>query len=108
MSTQRITVYKGRDNTETLQFLDGGTVQDLSDITRIKLILNSTVTIDSNVETAAFDFTTDTSQLDLALGGVTLTVGSYEGTEIVMYDSVNTSGVTWGKIDLLVKANYET
>lgn len=108
MSTQRITVYKGRDNTESIQFLDGGSVQNLSDITRVKLILNASTTVDSNDSPSAFDWTSDTDQLDLTLGGLSLTVGSYEDTEIVMYDAVNTSGVNWGTIDLIVKANYES
>ena len=108
MSSQRITVYKGRDNTESIEFLDGGTVQNLSDITRVKLILNSSTTIDSDDSPSAFDWTSDTSQLDLILGSESLTVGSYEDTEIILYDAVNTSGVHWGSIDLIVKANYES
>lgn len=108
MSDQRITVYKSRDNTESLQFLDGGTVQDLSDITRVKLILDGSTTIDSDDTPSAFDWTSNSEQLDLKLGGVSLTVGSYENTEIVLYDAVNTSGVHWGVVDLIVKANFGT
>ncbi len=65
------------------------------------LEVDSTV-IDSAVSASAFDWDTDPTKLVLALGGESITAGTYKAT-LTVYDPDNTDGIVWGQFNLVVR-----
>ena len=99
-------VYLGHDNTIDLLLTADGAAVDLSAVTRMTLELDATV-IDSDPEESpdAFDWDTGTTgKLVLALGGETITAGTYEKATLTVYDPTNTDGIVWGQFNLVVHA----
>jgi len=97
--------YIGHDNTIDLLLKADGEAVDLSDITRIKLIIGSTE-IDSNSESDVFTWT-DTGTtgkviVDLNEYSGTLAAGAYTA-RLIVYDIVHTDGIVWGEFYLYVK-----
>ena len=94
-------VYLGHDNTIDLLLKADGAAVDLSAVTRMTLEVDSTV-IDSAVSTTAFDWDTDSTKLVLALGGESITAGTYKAT-LTVYDPDNADGLVWGQFNLVVR-----
>ena len=96
-------VFLKRNNLISLQFKKDGVVVTLTNITRARLIMSPHVELDYNVDNSIFDWTTTNTQLDIALGSQNIPEGVYLDSQIVLYDAQHTSGVVWGKIDVIVQ-----
>jgi len=97
--------YIGHDNTIDLLLKADGEAQDLSEVTRMKLIIGSTE-IDSASESNVFLWTgtgtTGKVIIDLKQYSGTLTAGAYMA-RLVVYDPGHPSGIVWGEFYLYVK-----
>jgi len=99
-------IYTGRNTNIRYQLLDQGAPKDLSNLTKIELILTSSVKITGLIGTTSpLDFTTDTTALTLKLSALTLPSGSYPSVKLVVYDGDNANGLVWGEIALIVRDN---
>lgn len=102
------TLYNGRDSNIKFQLLDAGTIKDLSNLSKIELIFNSTTKVIGLIgSTAPIDFTTVKTEMVLKFGAsaTTVTSGSYPTVKVIVYDSDNPNGLIWGAISLIVKDN---
>ena len=99
-------IYTGRNTNIRYQLLDQGAPKDLSNLTKIELILTSTIKISGLIGTTApLDFTTEPTALTLKLSALTIPSGSYPSVKLVVYDGDNTNGLVWGEIALIVRDN---
>ena len=107
MSTR--TVYLGRDSNITFQLLDSVVDRDLSNLTQIDLVFNSTTKVSAaNGATSPIDFTTNIDRMVVKMGGESVSAGSYPNVEVIVYDGDNPLGLIWGTIGLEVKNNPYT
>jgi hypothetical protein len=100
-------VYINRNNGIDLLLNADGAPQDLAVLTRAQIKDRSgNVIADSSTTPAAFDWNTAGNDgiLKLYLGSILTTANRYSSAELIVYDSVNTSGVCWGKFNLVVQA----
>jgi len=88
------TVYRGADNLLEWQMLIDGVQENIANTTRATLTVNGT-TIDSDVSTDAFDWTTKTYHLLLNLGFEGLPIGLYRNCSLKIYNVNNTNGIIW-------------
>jgi hypothetical protein len=98
------TVYKGRDNTFTIQLLEDDEPYDISSVNKVGIIYKGTE-YDSDSYSGSFDFITDASDGKIAfkLGIISgLPEGRDSKAEVITYDALNTNGVYWGYIALRV------
>ena len=93
-------VYLGHDNTIDLKLLADDVTQDITGTTRMTLSFGSTL-IDSDVHSGVFDWSDGDGKLYLTLGDETIVAGTYY-SELVLYDSVNTDGIVWGSLTIMV------
>ncbi len=94
------TVYKGYDNTFTVQLLEDELPQDITAATKIEIIYKGE-SYDSDTYPTSFDFTSgaDTGLIVLKLGIIaTIPVGTDSRSELIVYDAVNTNGIFWGRL----------
>lgn len=104
-------VYLGRDNTIDLLLKADGAAVDLESVSRMVLVVGS-VTVDSAVYPAAFDWDTGTTgKVILALGQLMdgeeppaniLSAGAYTAT-LTVYDPTNDDGLVWAKLKIVVE-----
>ena len=102
------TLFNGRDSNIKYQLLDAGTIKDLSNLSKIELIFNSTTKVSGTVGSVApIDYSTVKTEMVLKFGasGTTITAGRYPTVKVVVYDSDNPKGLIWGSISLIVKDN---
>ena len=105
MSTQRETIWLGRNNVIGLLLKADGAAYDLSNATRLELVFSGT-TISSVGHSMWFDWTSATlatGQVNLLLGGVTNVVPGTYKTEVIYYDVNNVSGIMWGRVPMIVR-----
>ena len=103
------TAYLGRDSNITYQLLDSGIVKDLSNLSQIDLVFGVTTRVKgTSGSLTPIDFTTNTDRMVLKLGAQSISSGSYPNVEVIVYDGDNPSGLVWGTISLVVKANPYT
>ncbi|NIT60462.1 MAG: hypothetical protein GWN00_30940 [Aliifodinibius sp.] len=98
------TVYKGRDNTFTIQLLENDEPYDISAIDKVGIIYKGTE-YDSDVYPESFDYTTGASdgKITFKLGAISaLTEGRDSKSELITYDPTNTNGVYWGYLSIRV------
>ncbi|RLC57081.1 MAG: hypothetical protein DRI30_04840 [Chloroflexi bacterium] len=102
-------IYLNRDNSIKLGLTADGAPVSASTLTRVLVKLTAgdgtVTTYDSNVDTSAFDFTTETAQVsDTVVGilviklqdAVTPPTASDDYTlDLIVYDAANTSGIHW-------------
>ena len=97
--------YLGHDNTIDLLLKADGQAQDLSSVTRMKLVVGSTE-IDSATESNVFTWTgtgtTGKVIIDLNEYSGSLTAGAYTA-RLIVYDPTNSDGIVWGEFVLYVK-----
>jgi hypothetical protein len=95
------TVYRNRDNINSLELRADGEVQDISGTIRMTLQVGDKV-IDSALVANVFDWTTSgaSGQLDLILGHQNLEKGTYTAT-LTVFDLTYPHGLCWG--DFVVK-----
>jgi len=95
------TVYRNRDNIISLELRANGEAQDITGTTRMTLAIGDK-TIDSNLASGVFDWTTNGAggQLDLTLGHQGLEKGTYTAT-LTIFDLTYPNGLCWG--DFVVK-----
>jgi hypothetical protein len=91
---ETITVYSDNANIVTLQLTSGGTVQNLSAITRFTLSIGGTV-LDSATDVGVFDWTTDPTTLSINLATGDIQEGRYDNCALVLYDANHPSGFEW-------------
>ena len=94
-------VYLTHDNTIDTILTADGVAYDITNTTRMTLSFGD-ILIDSDVHTDVFDWDDGDGKLFLTLGAMSITAGTY-ASELVVYDSVNTNGIVWGKMTILVK-----
>lgn len=93
-------VYLTHDNTIDTILTADGVAYDITNTTRMTLSFGSTL-VDSDLHSGVFDWTVGDGKLFLTLGAQTITAGTYT-SELVVYDSVNTNGIVWGRMTILV------
>lgn len=93
-------VYLDRDNEIVLRLSSDGTTITHSGLTRIQLLVGSTL-LDSQVTPALFDFA-HADRLILKLGGSGMTAGRYP-TTLYVFDESHPLGIHWGAFMLTVK-----
>jgi hypothetical protein len=100
------TVYKKRDNAIWLGLRVNQEFIDVSELTRVQLIIDDTTTYDSEVlgygEAAPFDWESEEDVLILRLGGIGLAVGKHNAL-LIAFDADNENGVVWDEMRLLVR-----
>ena len=97
------TIYKGQDNPVKLILRQGSTAFDLSNYTKIELVVSDSITYDTTNQSSYFEISTSrTGLLILRLGQSNLDVGSYT-PEIIYYDADNSNGISFDTFDLEVK-----
>ena len=107
MAVQREIIYLGRDNAINLLLKTDGSAYDLSSASTIEAVFSG-VTISSTTHPAWFDWLSaslTTGEFSMTLGyasGNSITSGTNYKTEIIVYDSSNTSGVMWGTVPIKV------
>ena len=105
----------GRDNTIDLLLEKEGpddsapVAVDLSNATKITASFGTTLV--SSTDKAAGLITWDqvgydVGEIRMALGGETITAGTYT-VPIIVYDAVNDDGIQWRKVDMKVVADEE-
>ena len=107
-------LYLNRDNVITLGLLKDKIPVNATTLTRVVLQFDpkaggAVISIDSDSVPALFDFTTSqqfsgeiTGVLKLKLGAMAgVIVGKYK-MAVVVYDAVNTNGITWAELDAQV------
>jgi len=102
MPADREVVYLGRDNSIDVILKADGTAQPLSSVTHMELVVSG-VTF-SSVTPDYFDWSGSTTGfVSITLGqSSVLTPGSYD-SELIVYDTSNTSGIYWGEIPIRIK-----
>ena len=99
-------IYTGRDTNIKYQLLDQGQTKDLSNLSKIDLIITSLVKVTGTIGTTTpLDFATVPTELVLKFSGVTIQSGSYPSIKVVVYDADNPNGLIWGEIALVVRDN---
>lgn len=102
-------IYLNRDNVIKLGLLADGAPIDAATLTRVVVKLTdgagAVTSFDSNVDTNAFDFTSETAQVsDTVLGilsiklqdAITPPVAGDDYTlDLILYDAANTDGIHW-------------
>ena len=101
-------VWLGHDNTIDLILKTDGTATDLASVTKITATFDDTLISNTSASSGTITWSGyDTGEIRLALGGATITAGSYK-VPIVVYDPANATGVVWGNpIPIVVKAEVE-
>ena len=102
-------IYLSRDNAIKLGLTADGLPVDAATLTRVLVKLtdgNGTVTsFDSDVDTAAFDFTSETAQVSDTVTGILAiklqdavtppTAGTDYTMDVIVYDAANVNGIHW-------------
>ena len=96
-------IYLRRNNKIVLQLRKNGVVQDLANVTKVRLVCNRHLEFDSSVDSTAFDWTTVATQLDIKIGLKNIKEGVYPSVLLIVYDANNTSGIVWSTFDLTVQ-----
>ena len=102
-------VYLGHDNTIDLLLKADGTAQDLSGVTKITATFGDTLIESTNAANGPITWAQsgyETGEIRLALGDQEISPGGYN-VPIVVYDAVNTDGIVWGTVTVIVKAEVE-
>jgi len=108
MSTE--IVYLGHDNTVDLILKVDGTAQDLSSVTKITATFDSATIESADKASGAITWDQagyDTGEIRMALGDETITAKKYYTVWIVTYDPVNSDGIVWGSVCIIVKSEVE-
>ena len=97
-------VYIGYDNTVDLLLKADGEAQDLSSVTRMRLVdAGGVFDIDSDTDLSAFDWDTGTTgKVILSLGAQTIAASRY-ACKLIVYDPTNDDGIVWGRLVLEVE-----
>lgn len=95
------TIYKNRDNVNSLELRENGSAVDISGTTRMILTVGDTK-IDSQYDSGVFDWATNgaSGQLDLTLGLLQKIINLKESTylaSLVLYDANYTNGLEWAE-----------
>jgi hypothetical protein len=95
------TVYRNRDNINSLELRANGEAQDISGTSRMILTIGDEA-IDSNLTADVFDWATNGvgGQVDLTLGHQGLEKGTYTAT-LIVFDLTYPNGLCWG--DFIIK-----
>ena len=102
-------IYLNRDNAIKLGLTADGVPIDASRLTRIVATLTdddgNVQTFDSNTDTNAFDWTTETAQVSDTVTGILIltlqdavtppTVGNDYSCNLIVYDDANLDGLVW-------------
>jgi len=103
LAANREIIYIGRNNRFDVILKEDGTAVDLSGVTHINVVFNSGTSVSSVARSTWFDWTSGASgEVRFSFGGTTVTPGYYDA-EVLVYDVVNTSGINWGTIPILIK-----
>lgn len=101
MTVNREIVYLGRDNTIDFILKADGEAQSLSAVTHMEMVISG-VTY-SSVTSGYFDWSgSTTGYVSVSLGQSSVTTGVQTG-RLIVYDSLNTNGILWGKVPLKVE-----
>lgn len=95
------TIYKKRDNVNSIELRENGSAVDISGTTRMILQIGDTK-VDSQYDTGVFDWSTNgaSGQLDLTLGLLQKIINMRESTylaRLVLYDANYTNGLEWAE-----------
>ena len=95
------TIYKNRDNVNSLELRENGSAVDISGTTRMVLTIGD-VKIDSQYHSGSFDWSTNgaSGQLDLTLGLLQKIINLRSATylsKIRLYDANYTNGLEWAE-----------
>lgn len=108
MSVKVQLIANGRDNNIQLKLIEDKQPADLTDVTRVLIIISPTdganpTTVDSDVAAAgSFDWSTGGGVLILNFGGLALPAD--EGVaEVVTIDGTNLNGLTWGTFPVTIR-----
>jgi hypothetical protein len=101
------TVYKNRDNINSLELRSQGSAVNISGTSRMTLKF-ADILVDSQTHSSAFDWSTNGSngQLDLSLGMLSSVIGVPEGAytaTLTVYDTTYTHGLVWGDFIINLK-----
>ncbi len=102
-------IYLGRDNAIKLGLTADGAPVNTAILTRVIVKLTNgagtVTTFDSNVDTAAFDFTSETAQVSDTVTGILViklqdavsppAAANDYTMDIIVYDDINVNGVHW-------------
>lgn len=90
----------GHDNTIDLVLLADDVAQNITNTSRMTLSFGALL-IDSAVHSGVFDWTIGDGKVYITLGAQSITAGTYY-SQLVVYDSVNTNGIVWGELTIMV------
>ncbi|PHR58815.1 MAG: hypothetical protein COA47_10440 [Robiginitomaculum sp.] len=102
------TVFIGVDNLTKIRLLTLGVPADLSEVTRIVIVVD-TITVDSDINPSAIDWTTPTEigEVWLKFGLLFSVAASAQEARITIYDVANPNGIRWeddcGNPELLIE-----
>lgn len=102
-------IYLGRDNAIKLGLTADGTPVNAAGLTRVIVKLTTgagaVTTFDSDVDSAAFDFTSETAQVSDTVTGIIViklqdavsppAAGDDYIMDLIVYDNVNVNGINW-------------
>jgi hypothetical protein len=102
-------VYLGHNNKIDLQLKASSVAQALSSVTAISLTFGNTKIENSSAASGAIIWSSasfSTGQVRLNLGDQTIAAGKYHAP-LIVYDASNASGVVWGYVPIIIKADPE-
>ena len=103
-------LFLGHDNTIDLVLKADGAAVDLAAVTAITATFNGTTVESTDKAAGAITWDQggyDTGEIRMALGGETITPGTYD-VAINVKDPSNTEGIAWGYVRIEVVAEFET
>lgn len=87
-------VFKGHDNESIIELSDEGGVVDLAPVTRV-VVSSGSVIIDSDIDSAVFDWSLGNGQIKLLFGGLSLPKRLHDDGRVITYDASNPNGIVW-------------
>ncbi len=96
-------VHKGNDNTNDFILKADGASVDLSGVSKMVLDFGGGISVNSDDDSVVFDWSGGFGGLVLAMGGISeLVAGKQYQPSLTVFDALNTNGVNWGKIDVVI------
>lgn len=98
-------VYLSLSNTNDILLKSDGEPEPLDMVTRVVLLMTDTIFVDSEVSEGAFTWTGlgVVGKMLIYLGDEDIPPGTYMGSKLILFDSVNTKGIYWENINFILK-----
>lgn len=94
-------VHKGRDNLTILSLYANNLVIDHSIVTRVAVVMQNGITLDSQTAPQLFDLSL-TDRIEMKLGLFPKIVKGVYEAKLIVYDAINVEGIAWGDMNLSI------